>query len=390
MRAEIVEEFSDVVEAIYAASMKPSDWPSCLEKIAHLHQAERSALMTLSRPVDDAGQIIAFNFSTDIQRTWNEQFAAIDPWVANSIRKGLLVEGNSFTGEELIPDTELITTRFYNEFLTTVGIRHLCAGIVFSGSSPELPFTSCTVYRSERLGNFDKDATGLHGLLIRHLSRALGAMHKLQDLEMRVANSVQALDLLPGAVVLLASRGHVLFANKAARAIFSMDDGLTIRAGHPLRDGLGWLRGSNSQQQSVLDRTIKSALELDPLDAPHFSNAGMVGRKSGRRDYLVRACPLADSSDFDDSPKKAAGLLFITDPDADLRLDTDAVMQLYNLTPAELKVAGELLKGEPLKDVASNLGVGEATVKTHLQNLFAKTQTSRQQQLVRLLMSQCR
>ena len=35
-------------------------------------------------------------------------------------------------------------------------------------------------------------------------------------------------------------------------------------------------------------------------------------------------------------------------------------------------------------EVAEALGIGEATVKTHLQRLFAKTDTSRQAELVKL------
>jgi DNA-binding CsgD family transcriptional regulator len=35
--------------------------------------------------------------------------------------------------------------------------------------------------------------------------------------------------------------------------------------------------------------------------------------------------------------------------------------------------------------VAEALGIGEATVKTHLQHLFAKTDTSRQAELVKLV-----
>jgi DNA-binding CsgD family transcriptional regulator len=36
-------------------------------------------------------------------------------------------------------------------------------------------------------------------------------------------------------------------------------------------------------------------------------------------------------------------------------------------------------------EVAEALGIGEATVKTHLQRLFAKTDTSRQAELVKLV-----
>jgi DNA-binding CsgD family transcriptional regulator len=57
----------------------------------------------------------------------------------------------------------------------------------------------------------------------------------------------------------------------------------------------------------------------------------------------------------------------------------------YEFTPAEARVFEALLGGRTVGSVARTLGVGEATVKTHLQHIFDKTDTRRQIDLVRLL-----
>jgi DNA-binding CsgD family transcriptional regulator len=59
---------------------------------------------------------------------------------------------------------------------------------------------------------------------------------------------------------------------------------------------------------------------------------------------------------------------------------------LFGLTPAEARVACRLV-GETVDEVAEALGVGVATVRTHVQHLLAKTGTRRQSELVRLLVS---
>ena len=51
----------------------------------------------------------------------------------------------------------------------------------------------------------------------------------------------------------------------------------------------------------------------------------------------------------------------------------------------ELRVALTLAQGFGAKDAAELLGVGEPTVRTHLQRIFLKTRTSRQADMMRLL-----
>ncbi|MBF0436678.1 MAG: helix-turn-helix transcriptional regulator [Magnetococcales bacterium] len=59
---------------------------------------------------------------------------------------------------------------------------------------------------------------------------------------------------------------------------------------------------------------------------------------------------------------------------------------LYGLTPAEAHLAKELATGRKLDEVANEKGVSRHTVRTQLREIFAKTGTNRQSELVRLVM----
>lgn len=54
----------------------------------------------------------------------------------------------------------------------------------------------------------------------------------------------------------------------------------------------------------------------------------------------------------------------------------------YDITPTELRVLDLLLRDCAPKHIAERLGVGIRTVRTHLSNLYYKTQTRSQHQLV--------
>jgi DNA-binding CsgD family transcriptional regulator len=63
---------------------------------------------------------------------------------------------------------------------------------------------------------------------------------------------------------------------------------------------------------------------------------------------------------------------------------TEALGALYDLTPAESRVMIEIARGQSRAETAEALGVELATVKAHLGQVFAKTGTHRQSQLVAL------
>jgi DNA-binding CsgD family transcriptional regulator len=61
------------------------------------------------------------------------------------------------------------------------------------------------------------------------------------------------------------------------------------------------------------------------------------------------------------------------------------IAQCFALTPAEKRTLEQFAQGYSVAETASALSVSQNTVKTHLQNIFAKTGSSRQPQRLRLV-----
>ncbi|MGB2918881.1 MAG: helix-turn-helix transcriptional regulator, partial [Mycobacterium sp.] len=80
-------------------------------------------------------------------------------------------------------------------------------------------------------------------------------------------------------------------------------------------------------------------------------------------------------------------LIVIVDPGKVPEPSPEMLRRLFGLTAAEAAVALSIGRGAGLAAVADELCLTLATVKTHLQHIYAKTSTHRQAELVRLLLA---
>lgn len=385
-----ITTFSKVVEKIYDAALDMALWPDTLQSMAELHQAVRAFMYTPLTTPEAGGYLLTHDpvQMSEFQR-WSAKYGAMDPWVEAVQRKNLAYEGNSILSQDLLPDEELVRHPFYTEFLYHHNARHLCSGVVFLGREPELPTVVASVHGAVDAPPFDEENRHIHGLLLRHLSRAVGVMTKLRNTQMQLAANLAALNILPGAVLLLNETGHVLFANAAAQNIFARHDSLSLRA-TSASGTEGRLQAHTDRDTRQLQAQLTDTLSRDLLNTPHFGPGLAIPKKAGEGHWVVRMAPLTDKSGslFDGINPKA--IAFITDSAANWRLDATLLRNTYGLTDAEARVAQALVNLQGVQQVAEQCGTTENTVKTQLKAIFSKTGTHSQAQLLQLLMNTAR
>jgi DNA-binding CsgD family transcriptional regulator len=81
----------------------------------------------------------------------------------------------------------------------------------------------------------------------------------------------------------------------------------------------------------------------------------------------------------------AVAAVFVQKAALDTRSPLEAIAKRYKLTPSELRVLVAVVEVGGVRETAQALGLGEPTVKTHLNRLFTKTGTNRQADLVKLM-----
>lgn len=80
-------------------------------------------------------------------------------------------------------------------------------------------------------------------------------------------------------------------------------------------------------------------------------------------------------------------MVFLTTQDAQVPLSAAALSAMFDLTPTEARVARHLASGLRPDEIAGEMGVAATTIAFHLRNVFSKTGTHRQADLVALLLS---
>ncbi|HEY7187876.1 MAG TPA: helix-turn-helix transcriptional regulator, partial [Vicinamibacterales bacterium] len=112
------------------------------------------------------------------------------------------------------------------------------------------------------------------------------------------------------------------------------------------------------------------------VDRAHVS----MWRPSGRRALDALVIPVVG-----DVAVLAA--VFVTDPDEAPDLSRRVLADRFALSPAEARVAKALALGKSVKDIAEAFHLTRETTRWYVKQVLAKTGTSSQAQLVRLLLS---
>lgn len=178
---------------------------------------------------------------------------------------------------------------------------------------------------------------------------------------------------LSAGVYLLRRDSIIVYMNTAAEH--------QIKTGNALRITNNRLRPTNRAAGPALAQAINDALAVGGRSAMgDYSLAIPDGGHAGFVATVLSLPPEPKQSD------PAAVAIFMQDLAATPLLLGKAFAKLYGLTPGELRVVLALAQGLGAKEAAETLGIGEPTIRTHLRHIFSKTSTTKQTELMSLLM----
>lgn len=90
-----------------------------------------------------------------------------------------------------------------------------------------------------------------------------------------------------------------------------------------------------------------------------------------------------------EKPVKSEGagtVIFLSRAEQEREASPELLARIYRLTPAAAAVAARLITGLSPEEIATDLGIEVTTVRSHLRQLFDRTGTSRQTELVKRLL----
>jgi DNA-binding CsgD family transcriptional regulator len=368
-----LEAFSELLEVLYSAPLQDSEWQRFLALLSHHTQSQLSIFLCADSRIGLS--IRAQGGSSELESldvlAYNERYAASDPFRAPALRD---THPRIVQDEDLLPNAGLLQTDLYRDILAPRDSRYATLLLL----TTQLRRLECiSIWRTTDQGPMDEDCQRLLHLLFPHIKRALEIRHLLGITQERLAGAEAMADASATPTLLLTRNGRVLHGNAAAQSLLHQSKALTLHN--------GTLIPTQARFKEPLRKLFSDA--ASPI-SPHWmampTHAFSLPRTADLQPLQLLASPLPPAHR---SSSNADLVLLITDPEQTANFPDAILHSLYNLTPAQTEVTNGLLTGYTLEEIAILRHVSLGTVRQQLKTILHKTNTTRQSDLVRLLMS---
>jgi DNA-binding CsgD family transcriptional regulator/PAS domain-containing protein len=273
----------------------------------------------------------------------------------------------------VMSEADLHDTLFYRNWAAPQGLREACI-TKFAHTADRIGMLGCTT-RVGR-GVITKRERQFQALLSPHLRRAALIGDLLDHARIETDSYRAALDRLSISVVLTDADGTVLFANASAQSLFATQG--------PIVSSHGVLHAQNALIDGALLEAIEGAAHTDTLLGAR--GIGLPISAHGQPPAVAYILPLTKGT-ARAAFRPACAAVFISTTASVSPLTESVLATLFNLTPAEVRVFLLIGRGLTLPKCALLLSISENTLKTHLGRIFSKTDTSRQGDIVRLMLA---
>ena len=188
---------------------------------------------------------------------------------------------------------------------------------------------------------------------------------------------IKAIDQLAFGVIILNERAHVIRVNETASRMMKETQLLRVVG--------NLLQADEADHEVVLSRSIKEMLTGE-------SSKELVGHGSLLLSASNRTCslylllrPIYDGTT--ESGPAAGVAIYLSGEKLQRNVSIQTFGKLYHLSRAELALVPELMECQSIVDAATVLGISENTARVQLRSVFTKTDTHRQADLMRLLLT---
>jgi DNA-binding CsgD family transcriptional regulator/PAS domain-containing protein len=366
-----VDQVSSLIRDIYDAAVDPMLWGEVLGESrdfvggsAAVLYAKDMTRKSANIYYDDGG------IDAHYKQLYLDQYVKLDP--TSTAEFFVAIEQPTATAD-LVPYDEFLQTRYYHEWARPQGlVDHLRAALEKSAAS--IAFFG--VFRDQQDGIVDDEMRLRMRLVVPHIRRAMLIGQLIDRKTAEAAAFADTLDGVSAGLFLVDAGGRMVHANASGHAM--LEERCVLRAGGDK------VAATEAEADRELNRVVALAGGGDAAVGIKGIALPLAARDGGR--YVAHVLPLTSGERRRAGASYAAvAALFVHKATLEAPSAPETIARLYHLTPTELRVLLAVVQLGGVPEVAEALGIGEATVKTHLHRLFGKTGTSRQADLVKLV-----
>ena len=364
---------SDLIGRIYDCALDPEGWPDVLADINRRLGFLQATLTLQAMP----GGAVLLSVASGIADDWLMRSTAYGPeviegWGGVARIAAVPIEEPALLSEmnpSLFDGSH--RNAFYDEWYWPQGLLDTAA-VVLTRDGQSLASISLT--RHETQGPIGPQEVDAIRLLAPHLRRAVTISRLLDVRAVAAATFQSVIDRAGTPILVVDDQLGLLHANGAAQALLDARDTLVF----------------NGQKLATTVPAVTQALALAVAQASEDEAA--IGRRGLAIPLLagqgaaraLHVLPLHGGVLRRGLVNRAVAAIFVSSAAPETADVGALVAQLFGLSASEARVFDLIAQGLTPAEVASRLGIGVSTVRTHLLRIFDKTGVRRQADLVRM------
>jgi DNA-binding CsgD family transcriptional regulator len=376
MQQTSVETFSDLIGNIYDCVIAPEQWTRVLNEIRMEFGFATAVISAYSL----TNTKIGVNAASGTDPVPTMTGTAVE-YVADIVELWGGIErirqyplGEPIIRSQAVPEDIILGNRYHREWALPKGLFD-AVGVALVREKTMIGNATFSQHESDGAIE-DAQVSGLR-VLAPHIRRAVIISNLFDMKTVEAATFSATVEALTAGVVLTDEDSKIVHANAAAEAMLAAGDPVLTR------------HGRIAVQSAATTASLQSAIAQAAKDEAALGQKGIgipIPRPDGAP-LVIHVLPLRRGHMRAGLVQRAAAALFVASASGPPQLPHDALVQLYDLTPAEVRIFELICEGQTRDAISSQLGVSVSTVKTHLFHVFEKTGCRRQVDLVRLAKS---
>ena len=373
MHFEELREYSSLIGMLYDAATNASKWEEFLEGLCDMFESDGAHLQVSSFQGHDIYFSAQYGGNgVDLQAIATRNFDPEDDQRMQYVSErpfrpfhcGMLPSQDAYRNSRIV-----------KELFQPNGMDHQL--IVGLPESEKDRSAGLVIWRSRDRGPYTSKACELLGEIAPHLRRVMDLQDHFHKTQFEDNPALDVLETMPIGVILCDAGARTHFVNALAREIIGQNDGLVCRQGE--------LWGNRPEVtrdlRQAIHRAVESVSEGEQLPVATMT----LDRPSGKSALLVVVSVVGTTSLAmeGDLFRQPVAVVYVSDPEYQQETSQALLQRLFAFTNAEARLVKALVDGASLKEAAADAGIAESTARGYLKQVFAKTKTNSQVDLLR-------
>lgn len=289
-----------------------------------------------------------------------------EKWSKNDLSKGVVL------GTDIVPQDKMRTTPFYKDVLGALGLEYLMAGVSLFGEDYR---TLLKFFRTSKQENFSNEDAKKLAILMPEIRQMMRFTERLYERMVLETAETKAGAPRGAATIIINTKGEIVQTNQVAENLLNDGKILDAKQNH--------LYAIDDLDSKTLSTLMAKALGNTGVPT---QDCALVGEASdaGVHQLLALPVPLEDPP-FPWMEALRVAAVVVIDPLRKVKVDSNILKTLYNITPAEIDLVNAMANGIKPVQYAAQVNKSVPTIQSQRQAVFQKIGVSSQLGLMSIL-----